>query len=66
MLHAFASQGALNPSAALIQATDGNLYGTSSGGDDLELSGGGDQGTVFKVTPGGTLTILHAVHGRDG
>ena len=63
VLHAFASQGVLNPSSALIQATDGNFYGTSSGGDDLELSGGGDQGTVFKVTPGGTLTILHLFRG---
>src|SRR5208282_6384104 len=37
----------------LIQGTDGNFYGTTSGG------GVYDQGTAFKVTPGGTLTTLY-------
>ncbi len=37
----------------LIQGTDGNNYGTTAGG------GVYDQGTVFKVTPGGTLTTLY-------
>jgi uncharacterized repeat protein (TIGR03803 family) len=37
---------------SLIQATDGNLYGTTDGGGTY---GGG---TVFKVTPGGALTTL--------
>jgi len=43
------------PSGALIQATDGNFYGTTQGGD------GGDEGsgTVFKITPAGELTTLH-------
>jgi len=42
----------------LIQATDGNFYGTtSSGGANNECSGG--CGTVFKLTPGGTLTTLY-------
>lgn len=41
-----------NPNA-LIQATDGNFYGTA------EFSSGG-AGTVFKITPTGTLTVLHA------
>jgi len=37
---------------AMIQASDGNFYGTSSQG------GGNQQGTIFKVTPSGTLTVL--------
>jgi YVTN family beta-propeller protein/uncharacterized repeat protein (TIGR03803 family) len=41
--------------AFLIQGTDGNLYGTTSEGSVY------DQGTVFKVTPGGTLTTLYTV-----
>jgi uncharacterized repeat protein (TIGR03803 family) len=55
VLHAFASEGAVNPHAALIQASDGNFYGTASGD--------GGAGAVFKMTPGGTVTILHAFTG---
>jgi uncharacterized repeat protein (TIGR03803 family) len=40
--------------AALVQGTDGNLYGTTSGG------GANSQGTVFKMTPTGTLTALYS------
>ncbi len=42
-----------DPEAGLIQASDGNLYGTTSG------SGAHLDGTVFKITPGGTLTTLY-------
>jgi uncharacterized repeat protein (TIGR03803 family) len=40
------------PDAGLIQATDGNLYGTTNGRRIFS-------GTVFKITLGGTLTTLH-------
>ena len=40
------------PFASLVQGSDGNLYGTASGG------GSGDNGTVFRMTPGGELTTL--------
>jgi uncharacterized repeat protein (TIGR03803 family) len=46
--------------AGLVQATDGNFYGTTGGG------GAYDDGTVFKITPGGTLTTLHSFDGTDG
>jgi uncharacterized repeat protein (TIGR03803 family) len=39
--------------AGLVQGTDGNLYGTISPG------GANNFGTVFKITPGGTLTTLY-------
>jgi len=49
-----------NPTAALVQGTDGNLYGTTSAfGKDLE-------GTVFKITTSGKLTTLHTFSGTDG
>lgn len=41
------------PAAALIQAADGNLYGTTSGG------GNAGDGTVFKITLGGALTVIY-------
>ena len=41
-----------NPDGPLIQASDGNFYGTTS-------SGVGFNGSIFKMTPGGTLTSLY-------
>jgi uncharacterized repeat protein (TIGR03803 family) len=49
------------PQAALIQATDGNFYGTTSGG------GASGHGTVFKITSAGVETVLHSfAGGTDG
>jgi uncharacterized repeat protein (TIGR03803 family) len=53
------SDGA-GPFAGLVQATDGNFYGTT------QLGGASNDGTVFKVTPGGKLTTLHSFSGTDG
>jgi uncharacterized repeat protein (TIGR03803 family) len=47
------------PSAGLVQATDGNFYGTTTGG------GANQVGTVFKITPSGTLTTLHSLDIMD-
>jgi uncharacterized repeat protein (TIGR03803 family) len=44
----------------LIQATDGNLYGTTGGG------GANNQGTVFKITRNGTLTTLYSFCSESG
>ena len=41
------------PYTGLIQAADGDLYGTTVGGAQ-------NGGTVFKVTPSGTLTTLYS------
>jgi uncharacterized repeat protein (TIGR03803 family) len=43
-----------NPLAGMVQATDGNLYGTT------EYGGLQNDGTIFKITPGGTLTTLYS------
>jgi uncharacterized repeat protein (TIGR03803 family) len=42
------------PEAPLIQATDGNFYGTTY------IGGANRLGTVFKITPSGELTTLHS------
>jgi uncharacterized repeat protein (TIGR03803 family) len=54
-LHSFDSADGAYPYAALIQATDRNLYGTTSGGGANGLG----SGTVFEITPAGTLTTLY-------
>jgi uncharacterized repeat protein (TIGR03803 family) len=51
--------------AGLIQASDGNFYGTTSGYSDYGSSANG-YGTVFKVTPAGTLTTLHSFCSQPG
>ena len=45
------------PYAALIQAGDGNFYGTTS--IDTLAGGTFGGGTIFKITPTGKLTTLH-------
>jgi uncharacterized repeat protein (TIGR03803 family) len=57
------------PTAGLIQAANGNLYGTTFfGGSGSCVSGGINYGcgTVFEITPNGTLTTLHSFNGTDG
>jgi len=55
------------PSGSLVQATDGNFYGTTeAGGAHGTNCPFGICGTVFKLTPGGKLTTLHSFAGTDG
>jgi len=42
------------PEAGLIQAGDGNFYGTTTNGGDTE------GGTIFRITPSGVLTTLYS------
>ena len=46
--------------APLVQASDGNLYGTTSQG------GAGGLGSVFELTLGGAFAVLHSFSGPDG
>jgi uncharacterized repeat protein (TIGR03803 family) len=57
-LHTFDGTDGANPFARLVQGTDGNFYGTTAGGGANLY-----YGTVFKITPGGTLTTLHSFAG---
>ena len=63
-LNSFCTQGICASDEApngLIQASDGNFYGTTQGGGAIQ------EGTVFKVTPGGALTTLYSfTDGADG
>ena len=62
VLHSLSgSADGAQPLAPLIQATDGNFYGTTSTGGSAGL------GTIFKLTPRGTFTVLHHfAGGYDG
>jgi len=51
-LHNFEGTDGAGPSA-LLQASDGNFYGTTEGGGAYE------GGTVFRMTPGGAITTLY-------
>ena len=53
-------QAGYQPRGGLVQAADGNFYGTTYAGGAWEL------GTVFQITPGGALTTLHSFQGADG
>jgi len=65
-LYSFCAQASCtdgaSPGAGLIQATDGNFYGTTEGGGQLHsplCAKFGGCGTVFKITPEGKLTTLY-------
>jgi uncharacterized repeat protein (TIGR03803 family) len=64
-LYSFCSQSNCTdgeyPEAGLVQATNGNFYGTTYGG-----GGANGRGTVFKITPGGTLTTLYSFCPQSG
>jgi uncharacterized repeat protein (TIGR03803 family) len=53
------------PQAGLVQDANGNFYGTTSDGGGYRC-GGIHCGTIFKITPGGTLTRLHSFDYTDG
>ncbi len=51
----------VRPYAGLVQASDGNFYGTTwQGGANCSPGLNGGCGTVFKITPTGTFTSLYS------
>lgn len=61
-LHSFTGADGKIPVAALLQAADGNFYGSTTQGGGSPASAG----TIFKMTPDGTLTTLHSFSYTDG
>ena len=59
-LHIFNYTDGGNPGVPPIQASDGNLYGTTSTG------GTTGAGTVYKITSTGTLTTVHNLDPKNG
>jgi uncharacterized repeat protein (TIGR03803 family) len=62
-LHSFTGSDGVYPNyCKLVEGSDGNFYGTTTGGG----TGGTGFGTVFKITPSGVLTTLHSFARVDG
>lgn len=49
-----------NAIGGLIQATDGNFYGTA------QVGGANGNGVIFQITPQGQYTVLHSFDYNDG
>lgn len=60
VLRSFAGSNGRSPLGRLVQASDGFLYGTTSGG------GSSSAGTVFKISTTGSLTTLVSFNGTNG
>ncbi len=64
ILHAFCTQSGCpdgyNPTAGLVQGSDGNLYG------ETLFGGPNGYGRVFKITTSGTMTTLASFNSTDG
>jgi uncharacterized repeat protein (TIGR03803 family) len=62
-IHSFCSQASCSdgdsPSASLLHARDGNLYGTTCQG------GAFNNGTVYKISPAGVFSSIHSFSGLD-
>jgi uncharacterized repeat protein (TIGR03803 family) len=67
VLHSFVGTDGHGPRGGLIRDPFGNLYGTALYGGNLSRCGGLGCGTVFELTAGGKLKVLHAFDGElDG
>jgi uncharacterized repeat protein (TIGR03803 family) len=53
LLHSFKHASGYDPDGALIQASDGNYYGTTHYGSFTQ------GGTVYRLTPDGVYTVIH-------
>jgi uncharacterized repeat protein (TIGR03803 family) len=61
-LHSFSGADGKYPVGGLTLGSDGNFYGTTKG----IIVRGTSYGNVFKITPTGVFTVLHAFSNTDG
>ncbi len=69
-IYEFCAQGGCadgkNPNGGLVQAKNGDLYGTTAGGGITNSACSGGCGTIFKITPPATLTTLYSLCSQPG
>ncbi len=68
-LHSFTTRDGALPNGALIQAADGNFYGTTVFGGNSPCTGGAQWqgcGVIFKIDSAGNFSVLHSFSGIDG
>jgi len=65
-LFSFNGANGEGPFASLTLGNDGNFYGTTYGGGNINLNNGNGYGTVFRVTTNGALTTLFSFSSTDG
>lgn len=72
-LYSFCSQGGcgdgISPQATLIQAADGDFYGSTSDGGLYDCEGDDELvgcGTIFKISAAGAFTVLQRFYGANG
>jgi uncharacterized repeat protein (TIGR03803 family) len=65
VLVTFDTSNGTSPSG-LIDGKDGFFYSTTSAGGDLSLNNGNGNGTVFRLSPEGTLTTLAVFNEETG
>jgi len=65
-LVSFDGTNGAQPEATLAQATDGSFFGTTEGGGAYTNASPFGNGTVFKMSPSGTLTTLVSFNGTNG
>src|ERR1700730_17500096 len=68
VLHSFTGSDGRFPGSGLIADSSGNLYGTTHNGGVASTLGCSVYGcgTVFKLSPDGTETVLYSFRGRHG
>ena len=60
----FSGTNGFDPYGGLIQWSDGNFYGTCDG--QITTNGGFGGGTLFQMTPSGSLTTIATFNGTNG
>jgi uncharacterized repeat protein (TIGR03803 family) len=66
VLVSFNNLNGSHPRSGLVLGRDGSFYGTTALGGDLSLNNHAGFGTIFKVTPEGTLTTLVKFNNSNG